>query len=201
MIISIKKQVYALLSALLLVLPVMSGIATASCKEESLSRNARMALVKAQEHMKNKETAKARITLLDFIEKNPRENHHFVESTLAGLFYDQNQMTKALAHYQKSVDLCPSYGPGWQNLGKICFDHKLFARSALAMEKAYVLDKQKNPQLRFHAAVAHISANAPGKALGHMEFLTSGRAEPPQYQSAENPCQSYPGVEMPGQGH
>ena len=171
-----KKQVTGIL---LILLSAMASVVNASSGEKDLSRNARVALVEAQRCMKAKQHAQAQKVLLDFVEKCSEENHHFVEFTLAGLFYDKNQQVEAIEHYRKTVAICPSYGPGWRNLGKICFDHKKFSEAARAMEKAYEIGGRKKPLLLFHAAVAHISAKAPQKAFVHMRFLTSGKAGKP----------------------
>ncbi len=156
------------------------GTAIAGPGDADLSPRARTTLVEAQKQMELENPAQAKTVLQAFLQKHPNEDHHFVEFTLAGLLYSEDRLEEASSHYKKTVALCPDYSPGWQNLGKVCFDLKRFADAATAMETTYKICKKNNPIFLFHAAVAHISAKAPEKALDHMLFLTSGRAGKPE---------------------
>ncbi|MFK5951872.1 MAG: tetratricopeptide repeat protein [Desulfobacterium sp.] len=174
------KKTILLLGTALLLCTINLGNALAHSGEADLTTRARTALVEAQKQMELKNPAQAQAVLQEFLRHHSKEDHHFVEFTLAGLLYTENRLKKACTHYKKTVELCPDYGPGWQNLGKICFDLKRFHEAATAMETSYKVCKKKNPIFLFHAAVAHISAKAPKKALEHMLFLTSGRAGTPK---------------------
>ncbi|MEA1966773.1 MAG: tetratricopeptide repeat protein, partial [Thermodesulfobacteriota bacterium] len=151
------------------------GISFADQDGESLTRNGRIAMVAAQEAQKQGDIKKAEEFLLKFISNYPGENHHFIEFFLANLFIEQNLEKKAFDHLKKCVELSPLYGPGWQNLGKICFDIKEYNMAALAMEKSFEIQEKNRYMFLFHAAIAHISAKNPQKALEHMRFLTSGQ--------------------------
>ncbi|WP_148278145.1 tetratricopeptide repeat protein [Desulfobacula toluolica] len=162
-------------------LPASTGAADAQCPDEkTLSRNARIALVAAQKQINENNPSNARQTLLKFNQEYPDENHPYVAYTLANLLVEKDLLSQALAQYQKTIDMCEGYAPAWQNMGKICFDLKKFNQAALAMEKTYELTGRKNHLLLFHAAVAHISDKKSEKALNHLQFLTSGKAGPPE---------------------
>ncbi|MCP4117172.1 MAG: tetratricopeptide repeat protein [Desulfobacteraceae bacterium] len=178
---TLKKTILILIlgTALLLCGPI-PGTALAAPGEEDLTSRARTALVDAQKQMELENPAQAKTVLQEFLQHHPKEDHHFVEFTLAGLLYNEDHLKEACDHYRKTVELNPEYGPGWQNLGKVCFDLKQFDEAAAAMETTYRLGEKKDPILLFHAAVAHISAKAPKKALEHMLFLTSGKAGEPK---------------------
>ena len=168
---------------LFLLFAVLNPITDASAKcpdEESLSRNGRIAMVEVQKLTSENRLSEAKEALLKFNRDYPDENHPYVAYTLAGLLAGENLLSPALVHYQKTVDMCPSYGPAWQNMGKICYDLKKFGQAAFALENAYELMDKKNPLLLFHAAIAHISDKKPGKALRHMQLLTSGQAGAPK---------------------
>lgn len=174
------KKTTLLLGTAFLLCTISLGTALAHQGEADLSLLARTALVEAQKQMELKNPAQAQTVLHEFLLHHPKEDHHFVEFTLAGLLYNRGCLKKAYTHYKKTVELCPNYGQGWQNLGKVCFDLKRFDEAATAMETTYKVCKRKKPIFLFHAAVAHISAKAPRKALNHMLFLTSGRAGTPK---------------------
>lgn len=174
------EKTILLLGTALLVCTTSLGTVLAHPVEADLTTRARTALVEAQKQMELENPAQAKTVLQEFLLHHPKEDHHFVEFTLAGLLYNEDHLKKACTHYKKTVELCSNYGPGWQNLGKVCFDLKRFDEAATAMETTYRVCKKKNPIFLFHAAVAHISAKAPKKALAHMLFLTSGRAGTPK---------------------
>ncbi len=148
--------------------------------EESLTLKARIALVSAQEYMGENKNSEAKDILSQFIQKYPDQNHAYITFTLANLLLAENLLTKALGFYQKTIDMCPLYAPAWQNMGKTYFDLQKFNQAAFAMEKVFELTGRQEYQLLFHAAVAHFSDKNPGKALAHMQFLTSGRAGIPK---------------------
>ncbi len=174
-----EKTILLLGTALLLCTTNLEN-ALAHPGEADLTTRARTALVEAQKQMELKNPAQAQTVLQEFLLHHPKEDHHFVEFTLAGLLYNENRLKEACTHYKKTVELRPDYGPGWQNLGKVCFDLKRFHEAATAMETTYKVCKKKDPIFLFHAAVAHISAKAPKKAMDHMLFLTSGKAGTPK---------------------
>jgi len=147
--------------------------------EKTLTRDARTGLVEAQKFMAEKKTARAEKALTGFIQNHPDENHAFVTYTLATCYLDLNKLKSALEQYEKTIDFCPAYAPAWQNLAKVCFDLKKYNRAGMALEKAWELTGCKNHLLRFHAAVAFISAKKQQKALPILAYLCSGKAGPP----------------------
>ncbi|WP_242637466.1 tetratricopeptide repeat protein [Desulfobacter hydrogenophilus] len=148
--------------------------------EQTLTRDARLFLSEAQKLMAENKLNQASKQLTQFIAQHPDENHAYVTFTLAGLNLEMGKMETAVAFYEKTLALCPAYAPAWQNLGKICYDLGRFERAAQALEKTWELTGRTNHTLRFHSAVARLSAKQPAKALPHLEFLTSGQAGPPE---------------------
>ncbi|PIE61124.1 MAG: hypothetical protein CSA29_04955 [Desulfobacterales bacterium] len=148
--------------------------------EKSLTRDARLALVEAQKLMGENKYEQALKGLTGFIEQHPDDEHAYVNYTLAGLSLETGRMKGAVNYYEKTLELCPSYTPAWQNLGKVCYDLGQFQTAAQAFEKTWELTGRTTPVLRYHAAVARLSAGQPKLALGHLEYLTSGQAGPPE---------------------
>ncbi len=148
--------------------------------EDTLTRSARVALVEAQKQIKEENISDAQKILVEFTRTYPDENHPYIAFTLASLFVDKNSLASALDQYEKAVEMCPSYALAWQNIGAVCFDLKKFDKAAGAMEKTWEFTGKKEYKLLYHAAVAHVSAGSKKKALGHLDFLTSGRAGEPE---------------------
>ncbi|MEH0021033.1 MAG: tetratricopeptide repeat protein [Desulfobacter sp.] len=148
--------------------------------ENTLTRQARIALVEAQKLMGEEKIKEAKITLETFVREYPEENHAYVAYTMAGIYLEQGKMEAALAQYEKTIGFCPAYAPAWQNIGKVCYDLGKYSRAATALEKTWELTGKENHALRFHAAAAYISAKAPQKALTILEFLCSGQAGAPE---------------------
>jgi len=148
--------------------------------EKTLTREARTALVEVQKSMGKDNYKQALERLLRFTAAHPDDTHAYVTFTLAGLNLETGNIKESAAFYEKTIELCPAYAPAWQNLGKICYDLGRFERAAQAMEKTWELTGQSNHILRFHSAVARLSAKQPAKALAHLDFLTSGQAGPPE---------------------
>ncbi|MCG8550682.1 MAG: tetratricopeptide repeat protein [Desulfobacterales bacterium] len=176
---------YFLLTCLMIVLTSVSPAwaqtaSKGSCPDEkTLTQNARMALVEAQKLMTEKKPALAEKVLTGFLQKHPDENHAFVAYTLAACYLDLNKFKSALEQYEKTIEFCPAYAPAWQNIGKICFDLKKYTRAGTALEKAWELTGRKKHMLRFHAAVAFISAKKQRKALPILTDLCSGKIGSP----------------------
>ena len=176
---------YSFLICLLIVLASFSPAwaqtaSTGPCPDEkTLTRAARSALVEAQKLMAEKKMARAEKALTGFIHTHPGENHAFVTYTLGACYLDSNKLKSALEQYEKTIDFCPAYAPAWQNLAKVCFDLKKYNRAGIALEKTWDLTGRKNHLLRFHAAVAFISAKKQQNALPILAYLCSGKAGPP----------------------
>ncbi len=148
--------------------------------ENTLTRDARQALVDAQKLMGENKYKQALAGLTGFMEQHADDTHAYVSYMLAGLSLETGKMKDAAIYYEKTLELCPSFIPAWQNLGKVCYDLGRFETAAKAFEKTWELTGRNSPVLRYHAAVARLSAKQPKLALGHLEFLTSGQAGTPE---------------------
>ncbi len=161
--------------------PAAAQTPAPSCPDEqTLTLGARTALVKAQNFMTEKKMPQAAQALEAFIREHPDENHAYVAYTLGCLYLELDRAADALIQFEKTADLCPAYAPAWQNLAKVCFDLRQYSRAGMALEKSWDLTGRSNHMLYFQAAVAHISAKTPEKALPVLAFLCSGRAGAPK---------------------
>jgi tetratricopeptide (TPR) repeat protein len=100
-----------------------------------------------------------------------------VEFTLGNALYFSGRKEESLAHYEAAVELDPAYGPVWVNLGQVAYDMKQYGLAAEALAKgfAHAEEADKNPDLLYYAAVAHIMDGHPEKAAPTLEALVSGK--------------------------
>jgi predicted Zn-dependent protease len=70
----------------------------------------------------------------------------------------------------------PAYGPVWVNLGQVAYDLKRYGLAADALTRGFTLteEKERNPDLLYYAAVAHIMDGRKERAASILEALVSG---------------------------
>ena len=78
-----------------------------------LSIGATRVLYEAQQLIDRKEYEKAGRILKKFIEKHPKQDHGFIQFTLANALYFVGNKQESLAHYQAAVRMNPAFGPAW----------------------------------------------------------------------------------------
>jgi predicted Zn-dependent protease len=144
---------------------------------QDLSIRATRVLYEAQQLIDRKEYEKAGRILEKFIEKNPKQNHCFVEFTLANTLYFSSRKEACLAHYQSAVEMNPAYGPAWVNLGQVAYDLERYGLAADALLEGFTRteEEEKNADLLYYAAVAYILDGRQEKATPILEALVSGK--------------------------
>ena len=142
-----------------------------------LSTRATRVLYEAQQLIDRKEYEKAGGILRKFIEQHPEQDHGFVEFTLANALYYAGNREESLDHYQAAVRLDPAFGAAWVNLGQVAYDLKRYGLAAQALTEGFAKTEaeEKNPDLLYYAAVAHILDGRPERASPVLEALVSGR--------------------------
>lgn len=156
-----------------------------------LSPGATRVLQEAHRAIDRKEYEKAVRILERFIEKYPKQNHFLVEFTLANALYYAGDKEQSLARYRAAVEMNPEYGPAWVNLGQVAYDLERYGLAADALAKGFARTEkeQRNPDLLYYAAVAHILDENREKALPILEALVSGKYGEPDkewYQALLN---------------
>jgi tetratricopeptide (TPR) repeat protein len=142
-----------------------------------LSVGATRVLYEAQQLIDRKEYEKAGRILEKFVEKHPKQDHCFIEFTLANALYFSGDKERSLARYQDAVKLNPAFGPGWVNLGQVAYDLKRYGLAAEALVEGFARteDEEKNPDLLYYAAVAYVLDGQEEKAAPILEALVSGK--------------------------
>lgn len=155
-----------------------SGIAA----PRDLSIGAARVLYEAQQLIDRKDYEKAARILEGFIEKHPKQDHGYVEFTLGNALYFAGKKEACLARFQAAVERDPGFGPAWVNMGQVAYDLKRYGLAAEALAKgfAHAEEKEKNPDLLYYAAVAHIMDNHRERAAPILEALVSGEHGDPQ---------------------
>jgi tetratricopeptide (TPR) repeat protein len=143
-----------------------------------LSLGAARVLYEAQQLIDRKEYEKAGRILEKFIEKHPKQDHCFIEFTLANALYFAGDKERSLARYQDAVKLNPAFGPAWVNLGQVAYDLKRYGLAAEALVEGFSRTKdeeeERNPNLLYYAAVAYILDGRQEKAAPILEALVAG---------------------------
>ena len=143
-----------------------------------LSIGATRVLYEAQQLIDRKEYEKAGRILEKFVEKHPKQDHGFIQFTLANTLYFVGDKEQSLARYQAAVKLNPAFGPAWVNLGQVAYDLKRYGLAAEALVEGFTRtqeDEEKNPDLLYYAAVAHILDGHQEEAAPILEALVSGK--------------------------
>jgi tetratricopeptide (TPR) repeat protein len=147
-----------------------------------LSIGATRVLYEAQQLIHRKEYEQAGRLLEKFIDKHPRQDHCYVEFTLGNALYFSGSKEASLAHYEAATALDSDYGPAWVNLGQLAYELKRYDLAAEALIKGFARaeDKEKDPDLLYYAAVAHMMAGRKEQAAPILEDLVAGKHGDPR---------------------
>ena len=178
-----KIQACRLVAMLLAVLVSMVG--NSKAKAPDLPPAVQKTVYEAQQAIKKKHYEKARQILEGFLRKSPQKDHYLVEFTLGNVLLFLGMESESIRHFKKAVELCPGYGPAWQNLGKTYFDLKQYGKAGNCFWKAFEAGKKKDPDLLYNVAVCYLMAGKERKALPHLEFLARGMAGRPKAEWLE----------------
>jgi predicted Zn-dependent protease len=151
-------------------------------KTQDLSMRAARVLYEVQQLIDRKEYEKAARILEKFIEKHPKQDHCFVQFTLGNALYFAGKKEACLGHYQAAAELDTTYGPVWVNLGQVAYDLKQYGLAAEALARGFALteeEEERNPDLLYYAAVAHIMDGHKEEAARILETLVAGEHGPP----------------------
>jgi tetratricopeptide (TPR) repeat protein len=142
-----------------------------------LSVGASRVLYEAQQLIEKEEYDKAIRILEKYIEKHADRNHCLVEFTLGNALYLAGNKESCLAHYKAAEEMNPAFGPAWVNLGQVAYDLKRYGLAAQALTMGFDVaeEDEKDPDLLYYAAVAHILDGHQERAAPILEALVSGR--------------------------
>ena len=164
-----KTIIFSICFLFILTIPFNSF---AEKKEKKLTNNAIMALQQARELQEKNEIEKALKLLSRFVNKNKKDDHHYIEYLIGSLYLEAGKLESALPAFEKSIELNENFVPSWQNLGKTAYDMKKYKKAAFALEKAYTLSEKKDKNILFAAAMANRNAENNKKAFELLNIVT-----------------------------
>ncbi len=144
---------------------------------EGLSVGASRVLYEAQQLMDGEEYDKAIRILEKYIERHPERNHGLIEFTLGNALYLTGRKEACLAHHRAAVEMNPAFASAWVNLGQVAYDLKRYGLAAQALTRGFEAaeEEEKDPDLLYYAAVAHVLDGRQERAVPILEALVAGR--------------------------
>jgi len=140
---------------------------------DALESKARLALLTAQKERQVGNYEAAVEAVLDYLRKNPNRDHYLLRYALGADLARANRPDDALEHYQACIRLEPRFDQGWLNLGELAYNLGKYDLAATALAEGFERQDEKNPQVLYYAAAAHIVNNAPAKAVPHLKRMIS----------------------------
>jgi tetratricopeptide (TPR) repeat protein len=138
-------------------------------------RKARLALFQAYEVRGEGDYQQSSKILLDFLERNPDDDHFLIRYHLGNSMSQTHTMEDQLEQYQRCVELEPRFDKGWMSLGEVAYNLGEYALAAEALSNGFHLGSEKKPQVLYYAAAAYVMAEQPGDAVPVLEELVSGK--------------------------
>jgi tetratricopeptide (TPR) repeat protein len=145
-----------------------------------IPRKSRLAMFKAQQAREKGNFEEAATELLDFIAKNPENDHYLLRFHLGNSLARLERYEEALTQDQAAVRLEGRYAQGWLNLGEMAYNLGKYGIAAEAILKGYEFGEDKPPRLLYFAAASYIMDKQPGLAAPILEELVSGAHGEPQ---------------------
>jgi tetratricopeptide (TPR) repeat protein len=142
-----------------------------------LSVGASRVVYEAQQLIEKEEYDKAIRILETYIERHADRNHCLLEFTLGNALYLAGDKESCLEHFQAAEEMNPAFAAAWVNLGQVAYDLKRYGLAARALTTGFEVaeEDEKDPDLLYYAAVAHILDGHQERAAPILEALVAGR--------------------------
>jgi predicted Zn-dependent protease len=137
-------------------------------------RKARLALFQAYEARGNGDYQKSSQILLDFLERNPGDDHFLIRYHLGNSMAQTHELKDQIEQYRKCVELEPRFAKGWLSLGETAYNAGQYALAAEALTNGFRLSEEKKPQVLYYASAAWLTAEQPEKSVPLLEELVGG---------------------------
>ncbi len=150
---------------------------------ETLSRDAKLALLEAQQQLEAGNGDKAVQILKNYVDDHAKkEDHYLMRYHHASMLVQVDRPEDALVQYEKVVALEPRYDAGWLGLGETAYGLGQFKRASEALAQGFSVMPEKRPDVLYYSATAQVLAgDAPG-ALPVLEELVSGKHGDPKFE-------------------
>ncbi|MDR3090089.1 MAG: tetratricopeptide repeat protein [Desulfobulbaceae bacterium] len=160
-----------LISALLCVsFFMLAPPAFAGDRQDDISPAARVALVKAQTLIGDKQYGQA-IALLQAYQKGGKSDRLEIENMIGICYLLENKPKQAAKTLEKALALDPHHVPARLNLAKAAFDDQDYPKASKNFAEAYAVDGEKNPEHLYFAAISALQAGDGARAAALLERL------------------------------
>jgi predicted Zn-dependent protease len=184
-----SMRTFLLLAAALAAFVSLSFAAEEPSKEprigsvETLPREAKLALLEAQQQLEAGTPEKAVEILARYVNAHAKkDDNYLMRYHYASMLVQADRRGDALAQYEKVVALEPKYDAGWLGLGETAYGLGQFKRASEALAQGYRVMTEKRPDVLYYSATAQVLAgDAPG-ALPVLEELISGQYGEPKFE-------------------
>ena len=164
-------HIIAAFLALIFLVPAGASAAPPVCgKEPSLDRSLHKTLLEVHKSYEKKKYADALQTLNSYAKGRDKLHHRFY--FLRGILgYQLNHKKTACRDFEDALKAWPCFMPALRNLANVQYDLGRYKAAALTAGKAYRMSKPPDPELAYMAAIFHITAGQPQKALPYLKTL------------------------------
>jgi tetratricopeptide (TPR) repeat protein len=100
-------------------------------------------------------------------------HHPEIYFALGNCYLMREEYEQALNAYHQTVAGDPAHTFGWLNLGKACYEMKLYAEAGHGFSQGYHTARQKNPAHLYHSAAAYLMAEQPDRAVEIFQRLSA----------------------------
>jgi predicted Zn-dependent protease len=187
------KALRAILSTLL----ILIAFAAASAAEEkpadkepakigsveTLPREAKVALIEAQQQLESGNSEKAAEILGKYVrDHEKKDDNYLMRYHYASMLVQVDRREEALSEYEKAVALEPRYDAAWLGLGETAYGLGRYTRAAEALKKGYETSTEKQPDVLYYSAAAQVLAGDATGAIPVLESLASGQHGEPKFE-------------------
>ena len=150
---------------------------------ESLPREAKLALLEAQQQLEAGKPETAVDILGKYVHDHAKKDDSYVmRYQYASMLAQVDRPDDALAEYESVVALEPRYDAGWLGVGETAYGLGQYQRAAEALRKGYETSTDKRPDVLYYSAAAQVLAGDPKGAIPVLEDLVSGTHGEPKFE-------------------
>ena len=150
---------------------------------ETLPREAKLALLEAQQQLEAGNSEKAVKILEKYVNDHAKkDDSYLMRYNYASMLVQVDKREDALVQYEKVVALEPRYDAGWLGLGETAYGLGQFKRASEALAQGYRVMTEKRPDVLYYSATAQVLAGDAAGALPVLEELVSGKHGDPKFE-------------------
>ena len=150
-----------------------NSVSAQNCPKDPspVSYDLHLALTHAEKEMETGYHQKALGLLADYARKNPSEAHPQLPFLRGLVTYQLKRFHDSEVFFRAAVKQDPCFGEAWQNLAAVYNRQHRYAEAAQSMEKAFSLLRPENSGLQYQAALFHIMAKDPKRAISLLQEM------------------------------